>query len=177
MVKRFINKNLFPLSLIITFICSMLFGLFYALFKSKLVDRTLSDYYEGTSVLNFYVTGVSEEPSYFNYFLIVFIISMFFFFLISFILSYFYKEKYFKVFNLFGCLNIILIIGLILSLIFINLNIILGFIFLILSFGLYLFVLYKAIELFNLGKSKKIISLGVFSLLIMIILFILKFFV
>ena len=177
MIKRYLNKNSFSFSLIITFICSILFGIFYALFKSKMFDRTLSNYYEGTSILGFYVTEVSESPNYFNYFLILFLIVFIFFFLISFVLSYFYKEKFFKIFNLFGFLNIILIIGLVFSLIFINLNIILGFIFLILALGLYLFILYKALKLFNLDNKKRLIFLGIFILLVIIILLILKFFV
>lgn len=177
-IKSYLDKNLFYVSVIITGITSLLFGIFYLLFKNNVFESASNDFLEGTGVLSAYVTTSTNRPSEVNYFLVGLVLSLVFFFVIALILSLYSKKSYMKVFNLVSVLNIILIIGLILSCIFIDISEIFTYIILIVIAILYLVGLYLCFnKIFDLDKKKTIISLVVFALLVIVILILLKLFV
>ena len=177
-IKTYLNKNLFYLSVAFTGLTSLLFGLFYSLFKNNIFEKASSEFLEGTGVLSAYVTKATSTPSELNYFLIGLVLSLIFFFAITLIMSLYLKQKYFKIFNLFGILNIILIIGLSFSSLFINIFDILAYVILIITSFLYLIILYKClISIFKLNKKKRGITLLIFVIPIILILIILKLFV
>ena len=177
-IKKYISKNLFYISVIITGITSLLLGMFYALFKANIFENASNDFLEGTGVLSSYITMTTSRPSEVNYFVIGLIISILFFFIITLLLCLFLKKSYFKIFNLLAPLNIILVVGLIFACLFINISSVLSYIILIISFILYLFVLYKTLDkIFDTKLKQRIISLLIFIGPIIIILILLKLFV
>ena len=98
-IKKYISKNLFYISVIITGITSLLLGMFYALFKANIFENASNDFLEGTGVLSSYITMTTSRPSEVNYFVIGLIISILFFFIITLLLCLFLKKSYFKIFN------------------------------------------------------------------------------
>lgn len=177
-IKSYLDKNLFYVSVILTGVTSLLFGIFYSLFKNNVFDMASNDFLEGTGVLSAYVTTSTNRPSEVNYFLVGLVLSLAFFFVISLIWSLYLKKSYMKVFNLVSILNVILIIGLILSCIFIGIFNIFTYIILIVIILLYLFGLYLCFnKILDLDKKKTVISLAFFVLLVIIILILLKLFV
>lgn len=177
-IRKYLNKNLFYVSVIITGLTSLLFGVFYNLFKDNMFEKAASDFLEGTGVLSAYITESTGRPSETNYFVIVLLIALAFFFVISFIIHLYTKKSYFKIFNLISILNVVLIISLMLSSILINVSVIFIYVILILAFGFYLFILYQCLDkIFNLDKKKIIISLIIFVIPIVLILILLKLFV
>lgn len=177
-VRKYLNKNLFYISVIITGFTSLLFGVFYNLFKDNMFERAASDFLEGTGVLSAYITESTGRPSETNYFVIILLISICFFFIISLLMHLYTKKSYFKIFNLLSILNIVLIIGLALSSIFISVSVIFTYVILILCFGFYLFGLYQCLDkIFNLDKKKRIISMAIFVIPVILILILLKLFV
>ena len=177
-IKFYLEKNLFYVSVIITGITSLLFGVFYTLFKDSVFERASSEFLEGTGVLEAYITSATSRPSEINYFVIAIIAALLFFFIISLLLHFYLKKDYFKIFNLLSCLNVILIFILILSCIFIKISNIFTYVILIAGIILYLFILYKNLKfLFKLGKKQIVISLLIFICPIIITLILLKLFV
>lgn len=177
-IKSYLDKNLFYVSVIITGLTSLLFGLFYTLFKNNVFENASNNLFDGTGVLSSYVTTSTNRPSEVNYFLIGLVLSLIFFFVVTLILSLYLKKSYIKLFNLLSFLNIILVIGLIISCIFIGIFDVLAYIILIIIVILYLFMLYMCFnKIFDLDKNKKIISLVGFTVILIIILVLLKLFV
>lgn len=177
-IKKYINKNLFYISVVITGVTSLLFGLFYTLFKAYIFESASNDFLEGTGVLSSYVTTVTAKPSEVNYFIIGLIISIVFFFIISLFLNLYLKKGYFKIFNLISILNIVLVIGLILSCLLINISSVFAYIILIVSIILYLYIFYNALGIIlNMSFKGKNISLLIFLGPVILILIILKLFV
>ena len=170
-IKSYLDKNLFYVSVIISGLTSLLFGLFYTLFKNNVFENASNNLFDGTGVLSSYVTTSTNRPSEVNYFLIGLVLSLL-------ILSLYLKKSYIKLFNLLSFLNIILVIGLIISCIFIGIFDVLAYIILIIIVILYLFMLYMCFnKIFDLDKNKKIISLVGFTVIVIIILVLLKLFV
>lgn len=177
-IKKYLSKNLFYVSVIITGITSLLFGMFYALFKANVFESASNNFLEGTGVLSSYITTTTGKPTGVNYFMVGLIISLLFFFIISLLLNLYLKKSYFKVFNLLACLNIVLVIGLVLACLFINISSIFSYAILIISAILYLFIFYKTLDkLFNFKLKQRIISLLIFIGPIIVILILLKLFV
>lgn len=177
-IKDYLNKNLFYVSVLITGILGFCTGIFYTLFKDMMFKNASSEFLEGTGVLSAYITSSTARPSETNYFTLVLLITIAFCFLICFILSLYLKKNYFAIFNLFSFVNIIWILGFICSLLFINISLIFTYIFLIIVFILYIFILYKCFnEILNLNKRQIIISLLIFLLPVIIILILFKLFV
>ena len=67
-IKKYISKNLFYISVIITGITSLLFGIFYTLFKANIFENASNDFLEGTGVLSSYITTTTSKPASANYF-------------------------------------------------------------------------------------------------------------
>lgn len=177
-IKRYIQKNLFYLSVIITGMTSLFLGIFYTLFKANIFENVSNDFLTGTGVLGSYVTKATFRFPYVNYFVIGLIISLLFFFMVFLILHLFLKEEYLKIFNLLSFLNIILIVGLILACLLINISDVFSFIILISFVILYLLVLNKTFdEIFNISLKQRIMSLVIIACLIIVILILLKLFV
>ncbi len=177
MIKKYLSKNLFYVSVMITGLLSSFLGIFYTIFKDRIYESKADSFLEGTGVLSSYITESTGKPSETNYFVIILILSLLFFFVITFILSKILNKKYLTIFNLISFLNIILFIGLIIAIIIVNFSFIFTYIVLIITILIYLFILYKSFDLFKISKDKKMISIGLFILLILIILIILKLFV
>lgn len=177
-IKNYLDKNLFYISVIITGTTSFLLGIFYTLFKSNVFERASNEFLEGTGILGSYVTVQSNMPSGINYFVIGLVLGIIFFFLTAMLLRLYLKKDYFKIFNLLSILNSVLIVGLIISCIFINISYMFSYIVLIISLLLYLFIFYKSLdEIFDVNLKQRIISLLVFIGPIIIILILLKLFV
>ena len=145
-VKKYLNKNLFYISVVITGLTSLFIGIFYSLLKDNTFEVSADKFLEGTGVLGAYITESTGRPSETNFFMIGLIISILFFFIISFVLSKFLNKKFIYIFNLFSILNVILIFGLICSCLFISISFIFSYIFLIIILILYLFVLYFVLD-------------------------------
>ena len=177
-IKKYISKNLFYISVIITGITSLLFGIFYTLFKANIFENASNDFLEGTGVLSSYITTTTSKPASANYFMIGLIISLLFFFIVSLFLNLYLKKSYFKMFNLLAPLNIILVIGLVFACLFINISSVFSYIILFILTILYLFIFYQTLDkLFNFKLKQKIISLLIFIGPIILILILLKLFV
>lgn len=177
-VKKYLNKNLFYVSVIITGLTSFFIGIFYSLFKDSIFEVTANEFLEGTGVLGAYITESTGRPSETNYFMIALLVSVMFFFIIAFVLSKFLNKKYFYMFNLVSILNVILLFGLFLASIFVGMSLIFTYIFLIVIFIIYLFALYSVLDkILKLDLRKKIISLIIFVIPFIIILIIFKLFV
>ena len=99
-IKKYLNKNYFYVSVIIMGLTSGLIGIFYSLFKNKVFERTTNDFLEGTGVLGAYITESTGKPSETNYFIIGLLISIAFFFIVSFVFSRILNKKYTYTFNL-----------------------------------------------------------------------------
>lgn len=177
-VKKYLNKNLFYVSVIITGLTSFFIGIFYSLFKDSVFEVTANDFLEGTGVLGAYITESTGRPSETNYFMIGLLVSIIFFFIIAFVLSKFLNKKYFYMFNLISILNVILLLGLFFACILVGISLIFTYIFLIAIFILYLFLLYYVLDkIFEIDLRKKIISLIIIVIPFIIILVIFKLFV
>ena len=85
-IKNYLDKNLFYISVIITGTTSFLLGIFYTLFKSNVFERASNEFLEGTGVLGSYVTVQSNMPSGINYFVIGLVLGIIFFFLTAMLL-------------------------------------------------------------------------------------------
>ena len=147
-IKKYLNKNYFYVSVIIMGLTSGLIGIFYSLFKNKVFERTTNDFLEGTGVLGAYITESTGKPSETNYFIIGLLISIAFFFIVSFVFSRILNKKYTYTFNLNSFLSIILIFGLVFSSLLINISFVLGLIIFYLSLCLYFISIY--LHLFGL---------------------------
>ena len=148
-IKKYISKNLFYISVIITGITSLLLGMFYALFKANVFENASNDFLEGTGVLSSYITMTTSRPSEVNCFVIGLIISILCFFVITLLLCLFLKKSYFKIFNLLAPLNIILVVGLIFACLFINISSVLSYIILIISLINIMLLIEQKIKLIN----------------------------
>ena len=176
MIKRYLDKNLFYVSAFITGITSLLFGLFYTLFKNSVFENAADNFLEGAGVLSSYITVSTNRPSEVNYFLIALILSLIFFFLIALFLSLYFKMHYMKAFNLISFLNIIWIIGLIFSCVLISFSNLFTYIILIITLVLYLIFLNRYLN-FGYSRKKRFIFIGIFGLILLIIFVLLKLFV
>ena len=177
-IKSYLDKNLFYVSVIVSGLTSGLIGVFYTLYKDKLFELTTDNFLEGTGVLGAYITSSTGRPSETNYFLIGLVFSILFFFIISFIISKFLKKKYTLIFNLLSLLNVVLLIGLVLNCLFINLSLTIVYIFIGLFIFAYLFLFYKVFkEIFNLLNKEIAILFSMLLIPFIIILIVLKLFV
>lgn len=177
-IKKYLNKNYFYISVIIMGLTSGLIGIFYSLFKNEVFERATNDFLEGTGVLGAYITESTGKPSETNYFIIGLLISIAFFFIVSFVFSRILNKKYTYTFNLNSFLSIILIIGLIFSSLLINISFVLGLIIFCLSLCLYFISIYLILDkMFKLDFKKKIFALSILLILVIIILVLLKLFV
>ena len=176
-VKKYMQKNWFLISVMITGVMALVMGIFYALLKSKRFMMAEEKFLENTSVLGPYITLSAEKPDTVKYFIIIFLIALGFILIVSLILSIYLKKRYIDVFNLFSILNIILILGFLGGIVFLNISFLIAYILLILISILYLFVLYKCLYIFKLENKKRILSLLIFIIPLILILIILKLFV
>ena len=175
-LEKYLEKNLFYVSVIITGLTSVLFGLFYAFFKDNIYNEATSNFLDGTGVLSAYVTTSVKSNSH-NYFIIGLAISLIFFFVIAFILKVITKENYFKCFNLINFLNIILLIGLIFSLIVIRVSIF-PYIILIVFILIFMFMFYCSLrKIFKLDIKNSFMFLGILSVIVIFVLIMFKLFV
>lgn len=177
-VSNYIHKRMFYVSVILTGLVSLVMGIFYALLKNEMFLVASHNFLEGTGVLGAYITVATDRPNAINYFLIGLLGTLLFFFVISFILKKYLKKSYLDVFNLFGILNVIVLVFIILGIILLNISISFTLIFLFLMMVLYLLGFYICLDkAFKLPLKARIISLLIFILPVIIILIILKLFV
>ena len=178
LIKKYFLKNRFYLSVIITGILSLILGLFYVFFKKNLFESTSSLFLDGTGVLESYVSVSNLKPNFTIYFLIIFLLSLFLFFGLTFVFKFILKQRYRNIFNLFGVLNILLILGFIFEFIFLHFSVYFTYVLLIFVFILYLVLFYRYLKMFfKVSLRQRIILLLIIVLLVFGILLILKFFV
>lgn len=177
-IKKYLDKNLFYVSVILTGITSFLTGLFYLLFKNSVFEKATENYLEGTGVLSSYITVQTSQPASFKYFLIGLVISIIFFFLISLVLHIYLKQKYFLIFNNLAILNVVLIIALIISSIIVSFSQTISFIILILAVILYLFLFNICLSKFwKINFKKRMVASLIILIFLIVILIFLKLFV
>ena len=70
-IKRYLDKNLFYVSVFLTGLTSFLFGIFYTFFKDSVFKNASSSFLENSGILGAYVTTSTSKPDGVNYFLIL----------------------------------------------------------------------------------------------------------